>query len=368
MITPRIDIVHPDELTGADLGLWSELRAATVTTANPFMSAQFSRAVGRTRPDTRVAVLRHRGTPVGYFPYQRSPWGHGRALGLGVSDCQGAVLHPDVLLDPRQLMRACDLNAWEFNHLEDGQDLFLPYATGQFASPVIDLSEGFAHYENHLRAHARGFLKSARAQERRMGRNLGPVRFVYDERDPAALRTLIAWKSDHYRRTGRRDPFARPWIAQLVDQLAATGTPDCSGTLSVLYAADRPVAAHFGLRSRTVFSCWFPSYDRSLAAYSPGRVLYLRMIEAAAESGIRLFDFGRGEAAYKNSFKTGDLLVHEGALRTVGVGAAAHWLRREPVRAAHRLLRGHPALKNAAVRTLKAVGTLRGRKDAERQT
>ncbi|MEV4231492.1 GNAT family N-acetyltransferase [Streptomyces bobili] len=361
MTTPRIDLAHPGDLAPADLARWNDLRATTATVANPFMSAEFTQAVGRVRPDTRVAVLRRGSRPVGYFPHQRGRWGYGRAVGLGVSDCQGAVLQPDVHLEAQYLMRACSLNAWEFNHLESGQELFLPYATGQFASPVVDLTDGFERYERHLREHARGFLKTARAQERRMARHLGPLCFVHDERDPAALRALIAWKSAHYRRTGRRDPFAQPWITRLVDLLAGTTAPHCSGVLSVLYAADRPVAAHFGLRSRTVFSCWFPSYDRTLATYSPGRVLYLRMIEAAAASGVRLFDFGRGEAAYKNSFKTGDLLVHEGALRTTGPGAALHWLRREPVRAAHRLVRDHPALKRAALRTLHAVGTARGR-------
>ncbi|RZU18069.1 GNAT family N-acetyltransferase [Streptomyces sp. BK239] len=358
---PRIHVVHPDDLTPGDLELWGELSTATADAVNPFMSAQFTRAMGQVRPDTRVAVLHRRRERLGYFPYQRSRWGHGRAVGLGVSDCQGAVLHPDAQLDPLHLMRACSLNAWEFNHLESGQDLFLPYATGQFASPVVDLTHGFARYEDHLRTHSRRFVKTARAQERRMNRQLGPLRYVHDERNPEALRTLLAWKSAHYRRTGRRDPFAQPWITELVDRLAHTTSPHCSGILSVLYAADRPVAAHFGLRSQTVFSCWFPSYDRSLATYSPGRVLYLRMIEAAAASGIRLFDFGRGDAAYKNSFKTGDLLVHEGALRTTGPGGTLHWLRSEPTRAAHRLVRDHPALKRAAVRTLRAVGAVRSR-------
>ncbi|OQR62548.1 cellulose biosynthesis protein CelD [Streptomyces maremycinicus] len=361
MTTPRIDIVHAGDLAPSDLARWNELRhAATGATANPFMSAEFTRAVGRVRRDARVAVLRRKRQAVGYFPYQRGRWGHGRAVGLGVSDCQGAVLHPDdARLDPRHLMRACSLNAWEFNHLEGGQDLFLPYATGRFASPVVDLAQGYAAYETHLRAHSRSLLKSTRAQERRLARHLGPLRFVHDERHPAALRTLVGWKSAHYRRTGRRDPFEQRWIAGLVRLLADTTAPDCSGVLSVLYAADRPVAAHFGLRSRTVLSCWFPSYDRDLATFSPGRILYLRMIEAAAASGIRLVDFGRGEAAYKNAFKTGDLTVHEGALRTVGPGAALHWLRHEPLRAAHRLVREHPALKSAAVRTLGVVGAVR---------
>lgn len=38
------------------------------------------------------------------------------------------------------------------------------------------------------------------------------MRFVLDEREPEALRTLMGWKSAQYRRTGRRDRFAKPWI------------------------------------------------------------------------------------------------------------------------------------------------------------
>ncbi|MBC7267271.1 MAG: GNAT family N-acetyltransferase [Streptomyces sp.] len=362
-MTTHIDVVHPREMTPADVDRWDALQTRTPApaAANPFMSARFTQAVGHVRADTRVAVLHQQGQRVGYFPFQRGSWGHGSAVGLGVTDRQGAVLHPQTMVDLQDLMRACSLTAWEFNHLGDDQRLFLPWSTGSFTSPVIDLTGGFADYEAHLRAHARGFLKTARAQERRMERRLGPLRFVEEERDSAALRTLLAWKSAHYRRTGHRDPFKQQWINQLVHLLSESTFPECSGVLSVLYASDRPIAAHFGLRSRTVLSCWFPSYDRTLATFSPGRVLYLRIIEAAAASGIRLIDFGRGDAAYKDSFKTGDLTVHEGALRTAGPGAALHWLRREPLHAARRLARNHPAVKGMALRALAAMGTMRER-------
>src|SRR5690606_5978565 len=95
--------------------------------------------------------------------------------------------------------------------------------------------------------------------------------------------------------------------------------------------------------------------------YSPGRILFLHMIEAAASSGIRLFDFGRGDAAYKDSFKTGHVSVHEGVLRRATPGAALHWVRREPARAAHRVVRRHPGLRSAVLRTVVAVGALRER-------
>ncbi|MFD3538587.1 GNAT family N-acetyltransferase [Streptomyces sp. NPDC058662] len=362
MTTQRIDVIHPAELSATDVEVWGELRAGTAPVANPFMSPQFCQSVGRVRPGARVAVVRRGGEPVGFFPFERGRWGRGRAIGLGVSDCQGAVLRPDLRLDPRELLRASSLAVWEYNHLESGQDLFLPFATGRFASPVVDLPGGYAPYENLLRTRSRKFLKSTLAQDRRLGRQVGPLRFVFDERNPAALRTLMGWKSAQYRRTGRRDRFAQDWILNLVRILADTSAPACSGVLSVLYAGDRPVAAHFGLRSRTVLSCWFPAYDRTLAKFSPGLVLHLRMIEAAAAAGIDMLDFGRGDAAYKDSLKTRELTVHEGALLRPGPTAAVHWLSREPSRAVRRFVRERPQLKAAAVRTLETAGRIRDRR------
>ncbi|OLZ63857.1 cellulose biosynthesis protein CelD [Streptomyces amritsarensis] len=361
MTVRRIDVIRPAELTPDDLELWGELRASTAPEANPFMSPEFCRAVGRVRPGARVAVVRQDGEPAGFFPFERGRWGRGRAIGLGVSDCQGAVLRPGAVVDPHELLRASSLSVWEFNHLESGQDLFLPFATGRFASPVIDLTGGYAGYEIRLRAGSRTFLKTTRAQERRLARQAGPLRFVFDERSPAVLRTLMAWKSAQYRRTGRRDRFAQSWINNLVTMLAATRAPSCSGLLSVLYAGGRPVAAHFGLRSRSVLSCWFPAYDRDFATFSPGRVLYLRMIEAAAAAGIDMLDLGRGDAAYKDSLKTRELIVHEGAVLRAGTGAALHWLSHEPPRAVRGFVRERPQLKAAALRTLATVGRMRDR-------
>ncbi|MEU0227414.1 GNAT family N-acetyltransferase [Streptomyces sp. NPDC006284] len=361
MSEKRIDVIVPGELGTDDHKIWREIRAASAAPANPFMDPAFTVAVGRVRPRTRVAVLREGGCPVGYFPYERAFAGRGRALGLGVSDSQGAVLRPGIRLDARALLRSCDLSSWEFDNLEAGQALFLPHAVEELASPVVDLGDGFERYAEGLRHGSPGFFRQTLAKERRLARQVGEVRFVFDDRDPAALRALMGWKSAQYRRTGRRDRFAQAWITRLVDILARGEDPGCRGVLSVLYAAGRPVAAHFGLRSPTVLSWWFPAYDRAYGKYSPGLLLQLRMLEAAAADGIRLVDLGSGPARYKESFKTRDLTVYEGAVVRAGMGAAVHRLGREPARAARRFVRERPGLAQGAARTLEALGRLRAR-------
>lgn len=361
MYGKRVLVVRPDELGPSEHKTWRELRAESGAPENPFLDPAFTTAVGQVRPGARVAVLRDGGTPVGFLPYERGPLGRGRAIGLGVSDSQGAVLRPGLRLDSRALLAACALSSWEFDNLEAGQHLFVPHAVEELASPVVDLDRGYEHYTDGLRARSPGFLKQTLAKERRLARQVGEVRFVYDARDPEALRALMRWKSAQYRRTGRRDRFAQRWITRLVELLAHGDDPGCRGLLSVLYADGRPVAAHFGLRSATVLSWWFPAYDRDHGRYSPGLVLHLRMLQAAAADGIRTVDLGSGPARYKDSLKTRELPVYEGAVVRTGPGGAAYRLGREPARAARRFVRGRPRLADAARRTLTGLGRLRER-------
>ncbi|GGV77587.1 cellulose biosynthesis protein CelD [Streptomyces griseoloalbus] len=352
-------VLRPEELGEGERERWRELRAATDAPRSPFMEPEFTTAVGRVRPRARVAVLYEGAEPAGFLPYERGVLGQGRAIGFGVSDCQGAVLGPGHALETGELLRACSVSSFAFDNLEAGQGLFVPYAAEEHATYVIDVEKGYETYESVLRTQSPKFLKTTLAKERRLGRQAGPVRFVFDERDPAALRALMEWKSAQYRRTGRRDRFAQEWITRLVGRLAETRAPQCTGTLSVLYAGDRPVAAHFGLRSASVLACWFPAYDPEFAKFSPGLVLHLRMAEAAAAEGIGLLDMGRGPAEYKDSLKTGELAVHEGAATRPGVGAALHWLSREPARRAHGFVRARPRLASLASRTLKGAARLR---------
>ncbi|MEV7088324.1 GNAT family N-acetyltransferase [Streptomyces sp. NPDC093085] len=373
-------VVKPAELAEAEAEAWRELRAKSGAPANPFMEPEFTLAVGRVRPGARVAVIRERGDgsgpgePIGFFPYERGPLGQGRAIGLGVSDCQGGIFRtgsgPGAVagtgaampLTVRELLRGCSLATWEFDNLEAGQRLFGPAeAFTGFESPVIEVGEGYEAYAAGVRTRSPKFFRTTTAKERRLARQAGEVRFVFDERDPAALRTLMAWKSAQYRRTGRSDRFAKEWISALVRDLATTRAPGCSGVLSVLYVADRPVAAHFGLRSRTLLSCWFPAYDPEFAKFSPGLILHLRMAEAAAGAGIGVLDLGRGAAEYKDALKTGGLRVHEGTATRPGVRSALHHLSKEPVRRAHGFVRERPRLAAYTRTALTTWGRLRSR-------
>ena len=150
---------------------------------------------------------------------------------------------------------------------------------------------------------------------------------VPDSREVGALRTLMGWKSDQYRRTGRLDRFSQPWIIELLDSLLATRTGGLSGMLSVLYAGEAPAAAHFGLRSGPILAHWFPAYDTRFFRYSPGLIHHLRLAEESAAAGIQLIDLGKGAKQYKETLKSGDRSSPRESSPCRPCAAAAHWAR-----------------------------------------
>ncbi|MGW3284837.1 GNAT family N-acetyltransferase [Streptomyces sp. NPDC001002] len=355
----EVTIHRLEDLTASLRAAWHGAMDESPEYSNPFLAPEFALGVARQRDAVRLAVLRQEGKPVGFFPYERDALGVGRAIGLGLSDCQALVHRPGVTWDAQELLRACGLSIFEFDHLVEEQKPFGAYVTGRFASPVVDLKPDESGYAQWLRGAYPGLAKTTLKKERRLGRDVGEVRFVFDERDPAMLRTLMRWKSAQYRRTGRMDRFARQWIVDLVDDLFQVREEHFTGVLSVLYAGDRPVAAHFGPRSRTVLAAWFTAYDPDLHYYSPGLMMHLRTAEAAARAGVTMMDLGRGDKEYKDWLKTRELRVGEGFASRPHPVATAYRVWRRPVRGLRNTVNAHPRLREPADRLLKTVGGLR---------
>ncbi|MEU2789737.1 GNAT family N-acetyltransferase [Streptomyces sp. NPDC007100] len=359
-----ISVYRTGELNGTDRAAWSTVQSqahllGTPQLANPFLAPEFALAVGRCRRGVRIAVIREDGEPAAFLPFQRSALGVGRAIGLGVSDAQGLVHRPGFQWDPRELLRACGLAVLEFDHLVEGQKPFETASLRSFPSPVVDVDQGFDAYMARLREQSPKFIRRTLTKGRKLGRDIGPVRYVHDERDPVMLRRLLDWKSAQYRRTGRSDRFAHPWIVQLVNQLFHTRTASFAGQLSVLYAGEQPVAAHFGIRSERVLCCWFPAYDPAYAKFSPGLTLHLHMAEGAAADGLAYVDLGRGEKQYKDCLKTRELTVSEGWVARRHPVALGHRAHRVPVRALRNTVVSRPELFEPADRLLKRMGRIR---------
>jgi CelD/BcsL family acetyltransferase involved in cellulose biosynthesis len=356
----RISVVTPDELGASDLGTWRSFQRSGAM-SHPFLAPEFVQAVGRVRPHVRVAVLEEGPHIVGFFPFERGAWGYGTPPAPGLTDAHGLVHAPDVEWDPQQLLRACGLSVWEFDHLVDGQKPFERFQSLRVPSPVMDLSGGYAAFRAHVRARSKSFLSELERKGRALGRDHGAVTFTLGTVDPDGLRRIMAWKSEQYQRTCRSDRFRVPWIRDLLESLLETRTESFAGTLSVLRAGDTPVAGHFGLRNGSSLAGWFPAFDPAFRRYSPGLLHHLLLAEHAAADGIVEIDMGRGAKGYKDCFRSRELIVAEGRIVRRGPAAALHWARREPVRRLRNQVLDDPRLYRAADTMLKRAAAVRAR-------
>lgn len=344
----RVTVVRPDDLGLAEIDLWRAWQSPESGLDNPFLSPEFTLAVARARHGCEVAVFEDGSGIAGFLPYERHGRGPSRALALGVADCQGVVHRPDVRISPLSLLELTGMAIWEFDHLLASQVPHTANAVLRMGSPVMDLTGGYEEYWSSRRAMTRSTIRAIERKSRKLSREHGTLRFEYDCRDPAILRQMMRWKSDHYRRTGAADRFSWPWVRQLVEDTFATRTANYGGLLSALYVEDRPIAITFGPCSRTVCASWFASHDQSFHNYSPGLIALMHVAKAAAAAGIRMIDLGKGNEPFKEHFATSHIPIAEGWFDRSSARALLYRAWRTPPRAARQFIKSRPVLRRHA--------------------
>jgi CelD/BcsL family acetyltransferase involved in cellulose biosynthesis len=348
----KVTIVPGREL-GSDLvSAWTRLQAANPELVSPYFHPEFTRSIAAVRSDVEVAVVEADGTIVALFPFQRERASHACPVGGIISDYQGLICAQDFQFCPTELLRGCRLDSWDFDHLVASQSSLTPFHWSTDVSPQIDVSKGYKAYVDERRAAGSEQIKKTYNLMRRIEREIGSLRFIADSTDAEALDNVLEWKSDQYRITGKTDLFAPGWITEAIYGIWESRADGFSGALSLLYAGDRLIAGHMGMRSRNVWHYWFPAYDSRAAKYSPGMILLLRMAEFAPKTGVRIIDLGKGMDPSKARLMNASTLLASGRLELpslrsfYGVASRAlrHRLRESPLgppaRAVMRWLQG----------------------------
>lgn len=344
----RINVVHPSELGPAEVAVWHDMQRATPSLAHPFLSPEFVIAVGHHRQPARVAVITDGQAPIGFFPFEQRQFGVGVPISGWLSAYQGVIHAPGADLNPWKLMPECGLAAYQFDNLIPDQMPSRAYPTAICSSPIIDLSEGFNPYYTKLRVRASHMCRELERKARKIGREIGELHLVCDSQDVGLLRSLMSWKSEQYRLTNHVDRFAPRWVGELLEQLLIMRADNFSGLLSVVYAGDQPVAAHFGLRSGGLLVGWFTGYDKRFARYSPGSLLVRLMAEELCRVGVSELHMGKGAKRYTEMLKNSEIFVGEGVAATRTMVGTAHLLRGGLNMWALRTVRNHRALHDAA--------------------
>jgi CelD/BcsL family acetyltransferase involved in cellulose biosynthesis len=310
----RIEVLPAASLTADLVAAWSEFQLADPALESPFLRPEFSALVASVRPDVFVAVLEDDRGLAGFFPFQRDRLRVGWPVGGMMSNYQAVIARQGVVWDAVELVGACRLVAWEFDHLLASQAPFLPFHRTVTGSPYMDVSAGFPAYADARRAAGSEQILQALSRRRRFERTEGPVRLEAHTSDPAVLATLLAWKDEHHRATRRENVLRLPWISALLEAIAHSTGPNFAGMLSALYIGDRLAAAHLGLRSRTAWHYYVTSYDHGRGANSPGIIMLVEMARVAPELGIRVIDLGKGQSLYKDRLASGATPIAEGAV------------------------------------------------------
>jgi CelD/BcsL family acetyltransferase involved in cellulose biosynthesis len=310
----KVTLVPGGELSDDLVAVWARLQQTNPDLASPYFHAEFTKAVAAVRPDVEVAIIETSGKVGAFFPFQRERGRVGRPVGGIISDYHGLICAQDFRFSPRELLECTHLIAWEFDHLPTSQLSFGPFQSSIEPSPRIDLSWGYDEYVRQRRKAGSEQIKKIFNLARRIEREVGPLRFVAESTDGGSLAAVLRWKSDQYLQSGKADLFAPGWIREVVNRIVSTHSNGCSGALSLLYAGDRLVAGHLGMRSRQVWHYWFPAYDPGAAKYSPGLILLLKMAEHAPEMGVHTIDLGKGMSPYKERLMNSQSFLASGSL------------------------------------------------------
>jgi CelD/BcsL family acetyltransferase involved in cellulose biosynthesis len=310
----KITVVRAGELNGEQLRTWAAIQNANPALHSPYFCPQFTQAVAAVRRDVQIGVMEENNRAVGFFPFQRTAMGMGRPVGGALSDFQAVIAAADAHWDAQELIRKCGLSLWDFDHLLASQIAFSAYHKKTETSPYMDLSGGFETYARARREEGSEQIKKAGNLRRKIEREMGPLEFSAHSADEATFGLLLKWKSQQYHSSGTTDVFSYEWTVALLRRLLEIQTPEFAGMLSVLSVKGRIIAAHLGMRSKSTWHYWFPSYDHEFGKFSPGLLLLLKMAESAAGMGINRIDLGKGESQYKNRLASAETPIAEGSV------------------------------------------------------
>lgn len=305
------------ELDADLLMQWQLLQSISPVYHSPYYHPQYSQIIAAARPDVRVLVIEDAGQVIGFFPYHKINRFRAGVIGGGLTDYQGPVCSFQHRLPVGEMLKAMGVAYMGFNHMPQERLDFSAYAWSESRSLTLNLEGGFTAYAQRLNdKRDASLLKKVETNERKLAKKFGALSFTMDSGSATEFDALLSGKSAQFTRTlgAEHDIFATPWIREVAQGIFSQHSADFSGILSSLYAGDKMIAAHFGMRSGHVLHYWFPWYDTDYAEFSPGLILLASCARAAQTHQIELIDLGRGEQAYKLRFATGFIPLCEGAV------------------------------------------------------
>jgi CelD/BcsL family acetyltransferase involved in cellulose biosynthesis len=338
----NIELIQPHELDGSLLAAWSQTQRANPNLHSPFFCPEFTQVCAEAHGDVEIAVLNQGGRPAAFFPFHRIGRRAGLPIGKDMSDFQGLIAPANLDWSVEELMRACRLSSWTFNHVIAPCRL----ATEALAwdeSPYIDLRGGYEAYRERKRQAGSKAPDGTERSCRMIARDLGEMEFRLHTAPREDLPQVLAWQRENLQRQGTLFLDRGCRREAMIEGLLARQSAEFAGWFSTLRAGGKLLAGTMYLRSHQTCHWWITAYDAAFSRYSPGSAALLLAVKSAAEAGIARIDLGRGMQELKRRLMSGSDLVGEGVVELLPLVGS---LRRAYARASS-LLWNSP-LKSAA--------------------
>jgi CelD/BcsL family acetyltransferase involved in cellulose biosynthesis len=257
-----------------------------------------------------ILVAERRGVPFGIAPMALGRSGDINFIGAAVSNYGGPVVATDQTADfceewREHMVSDPAVHSVDLAGLREGTPVLeairrwrapgwgTPHVVMSNVCPEVDLSAG---WDALMRRHKSRERSNWEKKARRL-RTLGSLTFLETE-DQADIRAALP---ELFRLHGER--WAQRWTSGAFSprgrsfQLAAAG----SGVerLSLMRLDNRIIAFSLGIRFGGITTSYVLAHDDRFGYFSPGLLLLLRILEAAAWRGDPAFDFSLGQMGYK---------------------------------------------------------------------
>jgi|CXWL01.1.fsa_nt_gi CelD/BcsL family acetyltransferase involved in cellulose biosynthesis len=343
----RIETFSAVDMPSELLARWRDAQQANPAFAGPCFHPLLFQSVAQHVPGVRVAVLTKDSGSGAFLPYLQVP-GERIARPVPACDYQGIVAREGESWDMRKILRRLGLLAWEFDNLLPTTGAFQPDFAIRARSQRVALDGGIDAYLAGQRNAGKSGRK-LKMHRRFLQRDRGPLRFVAQSSDPAALAELLRWKADRFR--GFAD-----WAGRTIELIHSRQDGELSGVLSALYAGDSLVAAHFGIRCDGVLHYWFPAFNPDVARYSASRLLLEDLIAELPSLQCDTLDLGPGGEPYKDYFANASIEVCTGAYELPSFRAYARRLQL----GLRKLVKSSPRVYGAALPIVRFFRKVRG--------
>ncbi len=285
---------------------------ATGGHGSPFLGPTLTATLAQERDDIQLAVGYEAGIARSFLPCHVKR-GHGEPIGGRFCDVHGPVGVADAA-GFRELLVGAGLKSWSFQRCPEASVFEPKQIWSETKARFVRTDQGVEGLRSGGLLESTSQLKQALRKERKLAREVGPLRFEFNHQGPEVLSELIRWKSAQRLRTNSPDVLRHPWAVAALEKLRMLDEPDGAGALSVLWAGDHVVAAHYGFADDELMHWWIPSYAPEFSAHSPGLSLLLHLIRECHSRGIAAIDLGHGEERYKTGFATGTSTLYRGSV------------------------------------------------------